>query len=165
MHLGVGFSHWYGDTFGAPVGFTTPGLNFSIQPGLSWLEVTAAYSLSVAGLPLPDGSKGVVGFGLVGASLVRELRMNNQRLGIAGGPVVGLVHTPGGAGIAMGARLAARYLIKVSQLISIGPSFEGRGVLYLLPGSNRPLYAITNGSLVAGHSDVQVDLSVLVAFW
>lgn len=164
LYVGLGFSHWYGNTFGAPAGFTTPGLNLAVKPGLTWLEVTATYALAVKGLPLPDGTTGLVGFALAGLSVTRELKLDRQRMGLACGLVGGLVHVPLRVGAAMGARLKAHYLIEVAPWLAIGPAFELRAVVYGLPGSSAPFVSLENGFTV-GHSDAHIDLSVMFAFW
>ncbi len=162
--VGIGFSHWYGGTFGAPVGFSTPGLNVALRPKLRWLELTAAYTLSYRDLPLPNGERGIVGFASFGASLLKELRFDGQRLALAGGPQGGFVHTPRGVGGALGARVKAHYLIEAGPTFAFGPAFEARATLYSLPGSGTPLYRLDGSGLTAGHSDVQVDLSVAFAW-
>src|SRR5262245_1062696 len=70
----VGSSHWVGQTFGTPIGLSTPSIAVGVHPGLRWLELGLRYSLAIAPLPLPGGGQGRVGFVSLEAVLTREMR-------------------------------------------------------------------------------------------
>jgi hypothetical protein len=161
----AGFSHWYGDTLGAPVGTYTPGLAVGVRPGIPWIEVGLHYTLSAVELSLPNGSQSHIGFASAEFKVTREMRYETQRLVVGCGPHIGFVHTREGIGFEGGAGLLARYLVDVGDILSVGPFFEARALLYKLPGSSKPIYEWRDGKLVAGHSDAQIHLGVAVTGW
>lgn len=160
--VSLGFSHWYGKTFGAPIGFYTPALTLGFVP-MKWLELQLQYSVVVTPQTMPDGSKSIVGFTTLAVLLRKELGFDGQRLAVACGPAAGIVHTGKGVREAIGAAIIARYLIDMRWL-SLGPFLDLRAALYRLPETNKPLFAVENGVLVSGHSDAQIQIGVAAAF-
>ncbi|MGF1464904.1 MAG: hypothetical protein ACFCGT_02120 [Sandaracinaceae bacterium] len=161
--VSVGFAHWYGGTYGAPVGTYTPALTVGLVP-LEWLETQLSYSASVVTLPQPDGGDSHVGFLTLALLIRRELHVAGERLMFGGGLVGGIVHNHRGVRPAFGGAIAARYLIGLSRSVSLGPFLDVRALLYELPGSDLPIYDVEDGRLVAGHSDAQIQIGVAMAF-
>lgn len=161
--IGLGFSHWYGGTFGAPTGMYTPGITvgFVLFP---WLELQAAHTMSVIELTLPDQTQSLVGFETLGVIMRRELRIGTERLTFGAGFAGGVVHSRGGVRGAVGAVLVARWLIAITRQFSLGPFVDARALLYELAESPKPIYAVEEGKLQAGHSDVHVQIGVMLAF-
>lgn len=164
--ISLGFSHWYGDTFGAPIGLSTPGLTVG-WVATSWLELQLGYSISVMELPLPndEGSedRSRIGYLTLAVLLRRELDVAGERLMFGAGPLVGVVHTKDGLGLAAGAGMVSRYLIAVSEQLSVGPFLDARAVIYALPGSSRPFYEVNDDNVVVGHSDAHIQIGVAFA--
>ena len=152
--VSLGSSHWVGQTFGTPIGMSTPGFAIAVRPGLRWLEVGVRYSLAVQVLPLPGGSYSRVGFIGIEAALVKELRVADQRLSIGAGPAAAIIHSGLGAGWGIGPVLFARWLIDVGERLGIGPFFAMRPVFYTLPGD----------ATLLGRQDLQADLGVTATF-
>ncbi len=165
LFFNVGFSHWYGGTFGAPAGYTTPALVVGVRPGLSLLELRAHYTVSVYDLPLPGGEEGIVGFGNLDVLFSHEIRRGEERMLMGFGPSGGFVHTRDGFGLAFGAVLAARMMIDLSDSAALGPFFDARAQWYKLPNSDKPVYDEVDGRVQAGHSDAQLQVGVAVSFW
>ncbi len=163
MQVSLGFSHWYGGTFGAPVGTYTPGLIVGVIPH-EVIELQLAYTVSVVTLPLPDASESHVGFLTLALMLRSELRVAGERLVLAGGVVGGMVHTHNGVRGVLGGAVAGRYLIGVDDVLAIGPFLDVRALLYELPSSPLPIYELRDGELIAGHSDAHVQIGVAAAF-
>ncbi len=161
--LSLGFSHWYGETFGAPIGISTPGLTFGWIP-LSWLELQLAYSISLRELDLPTGEQGRVGFGTLAVLLRSALQVGGERLVLAGGVIGGVVHTRNGMGGAVGGALVARYVLQVNAGLAVGPFLDVRALLYTMQESDLPLYRFEDGFATAGHSDAQIQIGVAFAF-
>jgi hypothetical protein len=165
LFIDVGFSHWWGKTFGAPIGASTPALLVGMRPGVRYLEVRLHYTVSLYGLELPtNGESSRVGFANVDVVLEHELRVAGERMMILGGVSGGLVHTSQGVGPSVGSVLGVRYLIDVSPRWSLGPFFDLRWQLYKLPGSDEPFYEVTDGQLVTGHSDAQAQIGVAFGY-
>jgi hypothetical protein len=163
--VNLGFSHWYGGTFGAPIGASTPALVVGVRPGVQFLELRLHYTVALREQPLPTGDMSTVGFANFDALLSHELRVGSARMVLGCGPSIGFVHTKDGAGISVGADLSARYLLDVTEVIALGPFFDARAQLYELPRSPLPLYEIRDGQLEPGHSDMQLQVGVAVSFW
>ena len=161
--VSLGFQHWYGATFGAPIGITTPGLTLGLVL-VRFLELQLQYSLAVVPQAMPDGSLSRVGFFTLGAVLRKEVGFDGQRLVLGCGPQGGIVHTSKGVRAAMGAVMVARYLVNTRESFALGPFVDLRAMLYQLPESNLPIYRIEGGQLLAGHSDAQVQVGVAAAF-
>lgn len=166
LTVNLGFGHWYGGTFGAPIGISTPALTVGVRPGVRFLELRAYYSVSLLDLELPtNGENSHVGFANFDLAATHELRVGIQRMVMGAGVTGGFMHTSQGVGPSLGATLYARYMLDVSSLISIGPYMDARALLYELPGSDVPIYDIVDGRLVAGHSDAHMQIGVAASFW
>jgi len=152
--VNVGSSHWVGQTFGTPIGLSTPGVAIGVRPGLQWLEVGLRYTLAVQVLPLPGGTYSRVGFIGLEAALVKELRVGEQRLALGAGPAAAIIHSGLGAGWGVGPVLFARWIIDVGERLGLGPFFAMRPVFYTLPGD----------AALLGRQDMQADLGVTAAF-
>ena len=161
--ISVGFQHWYGGTFGAPIGLYTPGLTLGVAP-TRWLELQLQYSISVVALAMPDGSKSRVGFATLAVLMKKEFGFDGQRVTFACGPQGGIVHTRRGVREAMGAAIVSRYLINTRDTFALGPFIDMRAMLYELPESTTPIYRIEKGELIAGLSDAQGQIGVVVSF-
>lgn len=163
--VNVGFSHWFGETFGAPAGMTTPALVVGVRPGLEFLELRAHYTLSVLRHELPsNGERSLVGFANLDVLLSRELRVAGERMMVQCGPSAGFVHTNEGLGLAYGVVFATRYLIDMGEHFALGPFFDVRWQSYDLPGSPNS-DAKDEGLLNAGRTDAQSQVGVALAFW
>jgi hypothetical protein len=158
----LGFSHWYGGTFGAPIGTFTPALIVGLIP-IDFIEIQLSYTVSVVSLELPDASDSHVGFLQATLLLRREIEVDGERLSLACGFAGGIVHTHNGVREAFGGAIVARYLIGLSSGVSLGPFIDVRAVLYELPESSLPIFEIRDGQLVSGHSDAQVQIGVALA--
>jgi hypothetical protein len=166
LFVNLGFSHWYGQTFGAPIGVSTPALIVGVRPGVRFLEVRLHYTLSLRRLELPtNGERSRIGFGNLDLQLSHELRLGGQRMVMGFGPSAGFVHTSQGVGFSVGAVLSARYLIDIADVVATGPFLDVRAQLYHLPGSDVPFFEFVDGGLNAGHSDLQLQLGVALSFW
>jgi hypothetical protein len=162
----VGFGHWFGKNFGAPIGATTPALTVGWRPGLRWLELRAYYSVTTDPLVLPTtGERSVVGFAQFDVTLSHELRVGRQRMVMGCGPSGGFVHTKEGFGISLGSDIFARYLIDVSGLLAVGPFVDVRAMYYHLPGSDVPLIDVVDGDLKMGHNDTHIQIGVAGSLW
>ena len=165
--VSIGFSHWYGQTFGAPPGVYTPGVTVGWIP-LRLIEVQVAYSFSAVKLDLPTDEyvqeESRVGFLTAALLLRRSLRVAGEHMTFACGIVGGLVHTKDGAGPAVGGAIVARYLIDLPGGYAVGPFADVRAILYALPGTSKPLYKVEDGRLVTGHSDAHIQIGVAVGF-
>ncbi len=65
---------------------------------------------------------------------------------------------------ALGAAIVARYLVNTRETFALGPFIDVRAMLYELPESTTPIYRIEKGELIAGLSDAQVQVGVVVSF-
>ncbi len=164
--ISVGFSHWYGDTVGAPIGLSTPGLTVG-WVATSWFELQLGYSISITELPLAaddsSATRSRIGYLTLATLLRRELTVVGERLMFGAGPLGGVVHTKDGLGLALGAAIVSRYLIAVSDDLSVGPFIDVRALVYSLPGSSRPFYEVNDDKVVTGHSDAHVQIGVAFA--
>jgi hypothetical protein len=166
VFVNLGFSHWYGGTFGAPIGASTPALIVGVRPWTRKLEVRLHYTVAAQGVTLPtNGKRSNVGFANLDVLLSHELRVGGQRMVMGFGPSVGFVHTRQGVGLAVGADLSARYMIDIGEVMALGPFFDVRAQLYNLPGSDVPMYEVKDGRLEPGHSDSQLQIGVAVSLW
>lgn len=164
--VNLGFSHWFGETFGAPPGMTTPALVVGVRPGTSLLELRAHYTLSLTKHELPaNGERSVVGFGNLDVMFNRELRVYGERMILQFGPAAGFVHTSQGLGFAYGAVFAGRYMIDVGKGFALGPFFDVRWQVYELAHSGDAARRGDDEKLDAGHSDAQSHLGVALSFW
>jgi hypothetical protein len=151
----LGFSHWFGPTFGSPDGFTTPTIGIAVRPGLPFLEVRLRYTIAIGPVQLASGADEHVGFLSLEVALSHEISFDEQTLEIYAAPFGTFVHAAGatgGAGIAVG----ARWLIDLSDTVSLGPFFEGRTVFYVLPGDMGDLFDNP-------HTDAQLDLGAVLS--
>ena len=135
----LGFGHWFGKNFGAPIGATTPALTIGLRPRLHWLELRAYYSVTTDSAGLADDGRDE-------RRRVRSLR----RRAVSRAPGRPPAHGHGlraqrrlrshrqGIGISLGSDIFARYLIDVSGLLAIGPFVDVRAMYYELPGSGVP---------------------------
>jgi hypothetical protein len=153
----VGFGHWYGKNFGAPIGATTPALTVGVRPGLRWVELRAYYSVTTDPLVLPTtGETSVVGFAHFDVTLSHELRVGRQRMVMGCGPSAGFVHTKQGIGFSVGSDLYARYMIDVGAVLALGPFADVRAMYYDLPGSDVPIFE---------NNDTHIQIGVAGSFW
>lgn len=157
--ISIGFSHWFGGTFGAPPGMTTPGLTLGLVP-TEWLELQLAYSIAAVPLSMPDASESHVGFATLAVLIRRELTFARERLMFGCGILGGIVHTQNGVRPAFGTAFVARYLVLVADGFSIGPFLDGRLVFYELPESPLPIFDYGQ----SGHQDFQIQLGAAMAF-
>jgi hypothetical protein len=151
----LGFAHWFGPTFGSPEGFTTPVAGVGVQPGLPFLEVRLRYTIAAGPVQLPSGADEHVGFLSLEVALTHIMSFGGQSIEIYAAPFGTLVHAAGatgGAGVAIG----ARWLVDLSDSVALGPFFEGRTVLYVLPGDTGDLFDDP-------HNDAQLDLGIAVS--
>jgi hypothetical protein len=166
LTIQLGFGHWFGKNFGAPIGATTPALTIGVRPRLHWLELRAYYSVTTDPLVLPTtGETSVVGFAHFDVALSHELRVGRQRMVMGCGPSAGFVHTRQGIGISLGSDIFARYLIDVSGLLAVGPFVDVRAMYYELPGSPVPLIDVGDGRVKLGHNDTHIQIGVAGSFW
>jgi hypothetical protein len=162
----LGFGHWYGKNFGAPIGATTPALTIGLRPGFRWLELRGYYSVTTDPPVLPTtGETSVVGFAQLDVALTHELRVGRQRMVMGCGPSAGFIHTKQGIGISLGSDAFARYMIDMSGVLALGPFFDVRAMYYDLPGSGVPLIDVVDGDLRMGHNDTHVQIGVAGSFW
>lgn len=163
--VNVGFSHWFGETFGAPAGMTTPALVVGVRPGFDLLEVRAHYTLSLLKHELPSTEeRSLVGFANLDVLFNREVGVAGERMMLQCGPSVGFVHTSQGVGLAYGAAFAARYMIDMGEHFALGPFFDVRWQSYDLPGRPKSR-GEDEGALNAGSTDAQSHLGVALGFW
>jgi hypothetical protein len=153
--IAIGFSHWFGETFGSPAGFTTPALTLGWIP-LEWLELQANYTISAVGVTVPGGSTSHVGFATLAFMLRRALEVEGERLVFAAGIAGGIVHTVNGVRPALGVAITARYMLRIKERFSLGPVIDARAMIYQLPESDR--------SFLNGHSDLLFQIGVAAAF-
>jgi hypothetical protein len=157
MAIWIGFSHWYGETFGSPDGIGTPAFAFGVRPGLAFLDVRVRYTVAIDALELPDGEPSNVGFLSLELALTHGLSLGRQRLDVFAGPLAGVVHADGGSGI-VGVVLGSRLMIAAGRDLAIGGFFEGRQVFYVLPDD-------PEGILEQPRRDGQLDLGVVATFF
>lgn len=153
--VSLGFSHWYGETFGSPDGYTTPVVAVGVRPGVRFLEVRGRYTLSVRPLDLPAGDAARVGFGSLEVVALRELRRGDETLVASAGPLALVDHAGrapvrGGYGLALG----LEYLFALGPTSALGVFVSTRQVFYTLPG---------DASLRSPRRDAQIDLGVIGA--
>lgn len=154
--ISLGFAHWFGETFNAPDGMTTPTLSVGMRPGLSFLELRLRYSLAVKALPLPERDKEHVGFAALEVALTHGLEVGSSRIDLLAGPFAGLVHA-GGVAPAPGALFGAQWTVRVVSNFALGGFFEGRMFWYVLPDDSRNLFS-------SPRRDAQIDLGLLATF-
>jgi hypothetical protein len=156
LSVALGFSHWFGATFGSPDGYSTPGLEVGVRPRLSWLELRLRYVLSVIPPTLPDGHRGVVGFASLGLVADKELRVGRHSLVGLAGIELALDHTDRGAGWGLGIAVGAEYLLRTGARHdhAVGLAVTAHELFYALPGDAMNLF---------DHSrrDAQIDISVI----
>jgi len=157
MAIWIGFSHWFGETFGSPDGVGTPTFAFGVRPGLSFLDVRLRYTVAVDALELPDGEPSNIGFLSLELALTHGLSLGSQRIDVFAGPLAGVLHADGGSGI-LGAVLGSRLMIAAGRDVAIGGFFEGRQVFYVLPDD-------PEGILEEPRRDGQFDLGVVATFF
>ncbi len=156
LSLWLGFSHWFGGTFGSPDGIGTPGLGVGVRPGLSFLEVRARYTVSVTALTLPAGGSSTVGFASLELVATHGLELDRNRIDLYAGPLGAMVHSSGITG-AMGFVIGVQwtFVIGTSADVALGVTFEGRQVFYVLPGDPHDI-------LNSPRRDGQMDLGVVL---
>lgn len=153
----LGFSHWFGDTFGAPDGFRTPMLSVGVRPGLPFLEVRLRYAVALAGLALPEGGDEVVGFASLELLATHGLAAGTQKLEVLAGPVATLAHA-GGASGGLGLTVGTQWTFALTGELALGVFFEGRTLFYVLPGDSRDL-------LDDPRHDAQLDLGIVATLF
>lgn len=152
----VGFSHWFGPTFGSPDGVSTPMFSVGVRPGLSFAEIKARYTRSALSAASPGGGSGLVGFASLELLLCRELRSGRQSLtGFAG---VLLLFTHAGSpslGGGYGAVLGAEYVLRtgLARSHAAGIFVAAHEVFYTLPWDRLDFYE-------ASRRDAQIDLGL-----
>jgi len=161
--VGLGFSHWYGETFGAPPGIYTPGITLGWFP-LPMLELQLGYAISAISLELPDDEESHVGFATLALMLRVALQVNGSSLSFAGGIVGGMVHTGGGVGGVVGGAITTRYMVRTGAGLHVGPFIDARALLYTLAETDQPLYEFDGGRLRPGHSDAHIQIGVALGF-
>ncbi len=161
--ISLGFSHWFGSTFGTPAGIYTPALTVAWVP-LPFLEFGVQYAASVIQLGVTPDVTSHIGFATFTILPRKELTIAGERLVFGGGPMVGVVHDVAGAGLVLGASIVARYLVQLSGAVLIGPFIDARSVLYELPGTPAPILDFTDGELRVGHADAHIQIGVAAAF-
>ncbi len=161
--ISLGFSHWFGSTFGAPAGIYTPALTVAWVP-LPFIEFGVQYAASVIQLGVTPDVTSHIGFATFTILPRKELTIAGERLVFGGGPMVGVVHDVAGAGLVLGASIVARYLVQLSGAVLIGPFIDARSVLYELPGTPAPILDFTDGELRVGHADAHIQIGVAAAF-
>lgn len=108
--LDLGFSHWFGPTSGSPDGLTTPAVSLAVQPGPSWLEIAARYTLSVPAVAGARGSAVGIGFASLAPLGRHTVRDEHGDVVLCGGPLV------------------------LHPRLAVGPALGVQGVYYTLPG-------------------------------
>lgn len=161
--ISLGFSHWFGPTFGAPAGIYTPALTLAWAP-VSWLEIGVQYAGSLIELHVTPGVTSQIGFTTLSLVITKEITIAGERLTFGAGPMVGMVYDIAGVGAVVGASIVARYLVQLRDALLLGPFIDARATLYELPGNAAPLFALTGGELQVGHADAQIQIGVAVAF-
>lgn len=161
--ISLGFSHWFGPTFGAPAGIYTPALTVAWAP-VSWLEIGVQYAGSLIELHVTPDVTSQIGFATISLVISKEITIAGERLTLGAGPMVGMVYDIAGVGAVVGASIVARYLIQLRDALLLGPFIDARATLYELPGNAAPLFALTGGELQVGHADAQIQIGVAVAF-
>jgi hypothetical protein len=166
FNIQLGFGHWYGATFGSPIGVTTPALTLGVRPGLKWLELRGYYSIAVRPLEnLSTGLPTTVGFAAWDVALTHEIARDGQRMVMGCGPSAGFIHVDQGVGFSFGADIFARYMIRLGNVLAIGPFVDARAMLYELPGSSAPILLFEDYNLRYGHSDAQIQIGVAASLW
>jgi hypothetical protein len=158
--VAIGFSHWFGATFGSPDGFTTPALAVGVRPGLPFLELRLRYSIALQRLQLPRGAgDDHVGFASLEVAATHGLEVAGSRIDLRAGGVGAMVHArsvTGGAGIVIGAEWS--FPTGLPPDFAVGVFFDARVLLYVLPGDAGDIFS------PAGRRDAQLDLGVVLTF-
>jgi hypothetical protein len=152
----VGFSHWFGSTFGSPDGVSTPMFAVGLRPGLSFVEIKARYTRSAAPAAVPGAARGLVGFASTELLLCRELRSGRQSLTGFAGALALFTHAGSPSiGGGYGAVLGAEYLVRtgLARSHAAGIFLAAHEVFYALPGERRD-------ALEAPRRDAQIDLGL-----
>jgi hypothetical protein len=158
LSLSLGFSHWFGDTFGTPLGISTPALELSARPGLSWLEIHLRYALSIPPQPVGAGFARV-GFVSLGLAVSKEARLEGQHLEVFAG-LEGLLIHAGSAGGGVGVCFGAQWLFDIPVRLphAFGPYVETRGFFYVLPNDTRGFFSDPR-------RDAQIDVGVMTTLF
>jgi hypothetical protein len=157
MAVWIGFSHWFGETFASPNGIGTPTFGLGVRPGFAFLDVRLRYTVAIDALELPDGESSNVGFLSLELALAHGLSVGNNRLDVFAGPLAGIMHA-NGASSAVGVVIGSRLTIAAGRGLAMGPFFEGRQVLYVLPSDPQGLFE-------QSRRDGQFDLGVVATFF
>lgn len=154
LALELGFSHWFGETFGSPDGIGTPAISVGVRPGVRFLELRARYAVAVTRLPLPGGGREHVGFASLELAVGHGLSIGNQRLEVYVAPLAALVHASE-ASLGGGLLLGTRWLFatRMPAETTIGVFFEGRQIFYTLSAGG------------AARRDGQMDIGVAATFF
>lgn len=155
--LSLGFSHWFGATFGSPDGLKTPTVGIGVRPGVSYLEARLRYSVSFPELALPSGARSHVGFLSLEWLLCKELAVRSTRANLYAGPL-GLVAHAGSATGGLGAVLGAQILLetRAPSRLGVGFFFEGREIFYRLREDTGTIFD-------HARRDGQMDLGLVAA--
>jgi hypothetical protein len=163
--VSLGFSHWFGPTFGSPDGFTTPMVAVGVRPALSFLEIRARYTRSTSAAAPRDTAggepvRGLVGFASLELLVSRELRVGRHALNAFAGPAALLDHAGGSSvGYGFGVALGVEYTIRtgLAQGHAAGPFLGARQVFYVLPDDRF--------GLGDARRDAQIDLGLLTTLF
>jgi hypothetical protein len=161
ISLGLGFSHWFGSTFGSPDGYTTPAAYIGIRPGVPFLCVQLRYSLSLVEHSLVGDENDRVGFASLEVLANREFRADGQAVNLFAGPLALMDHAGlDGAGWGYGIALGAEYLFPSERRLGhrVGIFLGAREVFYVLPGDDARLFSDPR-------RDGQIDLGVVTTLF
>lgn len=151
LALLLGFSHWFGPTLGSPDGVSTPVVAIGVEPGVRFLEARARYTVSVTPRAVPGPAEHRVGFASLELVGKHRLSVGSQHMEVLLGPFATLAHA-GGVGVGGGLVVGARWTFSrgTEATPALGIFFEGRQVLYRLPGDTGD-----------ARRDAQMDLGVV----
>lgn len=159
LAVAVGFSHWFGATFGSPDGYSTPTFSVGVRPGLRFLELRFRTTFSVRAFDFGTGRSGPASFTSLGVLLEHEIRLGRQSFGAFVGPEAIAVRADGtsfGFGLALGVELLVRTGLPDHH--AVGFFLAAREVFFEL--------ASDQDSLRAGsRRDGQIDLGVITTFF
>lgn len=159
LAIGLGFSHWFGTTFGSPDGYSTPTLWAGVRPGLRFLELRFRTSFSTSGFDYRTGRRGPASFTSLGVMVEHELHLGRQSLGIFLGPEAVAVRADG-TSFGFDLALGFEFLIHtgLAPRHTVGFFVAAREMFYRLGSDTTSLFD-------ASLRDGQIDLGVMTTLF
>ena len=159
LAIGIGFSHWFGTTFGSPDGVSTPTLFVGVRPALRFLELRFRTTFSVVDFDYRTGRHGPASFTSLGLLVEHELHVGRQSLGVFLGPEVIAVRADGtsfGFDLALGFDFLIETGLRPRH--TVGLFVAAREVFYRLGSDSASLFD-------ASLRDGQIDLGVMTTLF